>query len=77
MSVKARRVPNVKNEIVDDWYGSIVDKEWDEYEVGSSFLVEEPYSKRNHVQENLVQTQKFIGQLILMRCSNGLSMCRM
>jgi hypothetical protein len=45
MSVKARRVPNVRNEIVDDWYGSIVDKEWDEYEVGSSFLVEEPYSK--------------------------------
>ena len=42
MSVKARRVPNVRNEIVDDWYGSIVDKEWDEYEVGSSFLVEEP-----------------------------------
>ena len=44
MSVKARRVPNVRDEIVDDWYGSIVDKEWDEYEVGSSFLVEEPYS---------------------------------
>ena len=30
MSVKARRVPNVRDEIVDDWYGSIVDKEWDE-----------------------------------------------
>tara|TARA_R100001443_G_scaffold97115_3_gene104000 strand:- start:603 stop:812 length:210 start_codon:yes stop_codon:yes gene_type:complete len=44
MVIKARRVPNVRTEIVDDWYGSIVDKEWDEYEVGSSFLVEEPYS---------------------------------
>jgi hypothetical protein len=44
MMVKAKKIPNTNSKTVNDWYGSIIDKEWDDYEINSSFLVEEPFS---------------------------------